>query len=99
MVSSSKDDITVTNITVPLQFYFCRNPGLAFHLLLFNTEVKVKIILPTLAELSEDGAAGSISKGELWVDYIYLDTDERRRFAQQSHEYLIEQLTIPANYN
>ncbi len=29
---------------------------------------------------------------ELWVDYIYLDTDERRRFAQVSHEYLIEQL-------
>ena len=29
---------------------------------------------------------------KLWVDYIYLDTDERRRFAQVSHEYLIEQL-------
>jgi hypothetical protein len=29
---------------------------------------------------------------KLWVDYIYLDTDERRRFAQASHEYLIEQL-------
>jgi hypothetical protein len=28
----------------------------------------------------------------LWVDYIFLDTDERRRFAQLSHEYLIEQL-------
>ena len=28
----------------------------------------------------------------LWADYIYLDTDERRRFAQVSHEYLIEQL-------
>ena len=26
------------------------------------------------------------------VDYIYLDTDERRRFAQGSHEYLIEQI-------
>ena len=26
------------------------------------------------------------------MDYIYLDTDERRRFAQVSHEYLIEQL-------
>jgi hypothetical protein len=25
------------------------------------------------------------------VDYIYLDTEERRRMAQQSHEYLIEQ--------
>lgn len=28
----------------------------------------------------------------LFIDYIYLDTDERRRFAQSSHEYLIEQL-------
>jgi len=28
----------------------------------------------------------------IWADYIYLDTDERRRFAQVSHEYLIEQL-------
>ena len=31
------------------------------------------------------------------VDYIYLDTDERRRFAQSSHEYLIEQLQIQNN--
>jgi hypothetical protein len=29
---------------------------------------------------------------DLFVDYIYLDTDERRRFAQMSHEYLIEQV-------
>ena len=28
----------------------------------------------------------------LWADYIFLDTDERKRFAQLSHEYLIEQL-------
>jgi hypothetical protein len=35
-------------------------------------------------------AAGT--KFNLWADYIYLDTDERRRFAQVSHEYLIEQL-------
>jgi hypothetical protein len=28
----------------------------------------------------------------VYVDYIYLDTDERRRFAQQTHEYLIDQL-------
>ena len=33
-----------------------------------------------------------ISSGDLLVDYIYLDTDERRRFAQVSHEYLIEQV-------
>ena len=29
---------------------------------------------------------------ELYIDYIYLDTEERRRFAQMSHEYLIEQV-------
>ena len=29
---------------------------------------------------------------EVWCDYIFLDTDERRRFAQVSHEYLIEQV-------
>ena len=28
----------------------------------------------------------------LWADYVYLDTEERRRFAQVAHEYLIEQL-------
>ena len=34
----------------------------------------------------------SIIRSSLWADYIFLDTDERRRFAQMSHEYLIEQL-------
>ena len=37
---------------------------------------------------------------QLWADYIYLDTDERRRFAQVSHEYLIEQVQhqeVPCN--
>ena len=33
-----------------------------------------------------------LSACSLFVDYIYLDTEERRRFAQVSHEYLIEQL-------
>lgn len=41
----------------------------------------------------------SLGYASLWIDYIYLDTDERRRFAQTSHEYLIEQLqyTGPEN--
>ena len=34
----------------------------------------------------------SLVSVSLFVDYIYLDTDERRRFAQAAHEYLIEQL-------
>jgi len=43
----------------------------------------------TTAAINTDAAISSV---ELLVDYFYLDTDERRRFAQVSHEYLIEQV-------
>lgn len=36
--------------------------------------------------------AQSIVAASLYVDYVFLDTDERRRMAQNPHEYLIEQL-------
>jgi len=29
---------------------------------------------------------------KVWGNYVYLDTEERRRFAQKGHEYLIEQV-------
>ena len=75
-------------VHVPLQFWFNRNPGLALPLIALQYhEVKVSIQLATDAEIS--GTATGI---KLWADYIYLDTDERRRFAQVSHEYLIEQV-------
>ena len=70
-------------IYVPLQFWFCRNPGLSLPLIALQYH-EVKVVLNI-----GDIVAGTI---KLWVDYIYLDTDERRRFAQVSHEYLIEQV-------
>ena len=77
------------NAKVPLQFWFCRNPGLALPLIALQYhEVKVVTTFSTLMP------AGSTTK--LWADYIYLDTDERRRFAQVSHEYLIEQVQFQA---
>ena len=43
--------------------------------------------------LSSTGSANiKFSYAQLYVDYVYLDTEERRRFAQESHEYLIDQL-------
>tara|TARA_X000001036_G_scaffold412213_1_gene425545 strand:- start:2531 stop:4087 length:1557 start_codon:yes stop_codon:yes gene_type:complete len=39
-------------------------------------------------------AASYEFKADLFVDYIYLDTEERKRFSQMSHEYLIDQLQI-----
>ena len=80
--------------TIPLQFWFCRNPGLALPLIALQYhEVKVTIQLENVNRLIRDTVPTTYtSDNNLWVDYIYLDTDERRRFAQQSHEYLIEQV-------
>jgi len=72
---------------IPLQFWFCRNPGLALPLIALQYH-EVKVILNHLITATINGA----SENKLWADYIYLDTDERRRFAQVSHEYLIEQV-------
>ena len=69
---------------LPLQFWFCRNPGLALPLIALQYhEVKLNITFGTMT------AAGNVA---VWCDYVFLDTDERRRFAQVSHEYLIEQV-------
>lgn len=89
-------------IYVPLQFFFNRNVGLALPLIALQYhEVKINLEFRPLAQLlkceDDEGnvqatPAVQMQGASLWVDYIYLDTDERRRFAQVSHEYLIEQL-------
>jgi len=111
-----KAKIVVNKIFLPLNFWFCRNPGLSLPLIALQYhEVKVIMTFETLANLVRgdfatggetaftdsvveaiDGAAVgkfTVTKNfDLYCDYIYLDTDERRRFAQVSHEYLIEQV-------
>ena len=84
---------------VPLQFWFNRNPGLALPLIALQYhEVKVKVSFNAFTDIMQTGGVSgdtfTLTSMKLWVDYIYLDTDERRRFAQQSHEYLIEQLQL-----
>lgn len=102
---------------IPLQWWFCRNPGLAlplialqYHEVKFNLEFAEKSDCYWAGEGVDTVDANGIVTNKTWttnmsavsvpplgtaslfVDYIYLDTDERRRFAQVSHEYLIEQL-------
>jgi len=85
----TRDNTGVSLIQVPLNFWFCRNPGLALPLIALQYhEVKLKFTWG----LSTEVGATVTPTVEVWCDYIYLDTDERRRFAQVSHEYLIEQL-------
>jgi len=80
-------DTEIINPMIPLQFWFCRNPGLALPLIALQYH-EVKVILDHVI----DTTFNDVTHNKLWADYIYLDTDERRRFAQVSHEYLIEQV-------
>ena len=90
---------------IPLQFWFCRNPGLALPLIALQYhEVRINVTLSPATDLVTARTPGSTTVSAaaallpnlkdmaLYIDYIYLDVDERRRFAQQSHEYLIDQL-------
>ncbi len=88
--SIADDSSDVLKLFVPLQFWFCRNPGLALPLIALQYH-EVKVILDHNWAVPEKS---SLLENRLWCDYIYLDTDERRRFAQVSHEYLIEQVQI-----
>ena len=72
---------------IPLRFWFNRNPGLALPLIALQYH-EVKVVL----NLSANQTGTALTGATLWAEYIYLDTDERRRFAQVSHEYLIEQV-------
>lgn len=100
--SSGTGDNLITTLYIPLEFWFCRNIGLALPLIALQYhEVKIKIEFETAVNCVytanesipvADVSGFKLDNPNLWVDYIYLDTDERRRFAQLSHEYLIEQL-------
>ena len=90
--------IPETTLYIPLQFWFCRNPGLALPLIALQYhEVKINLEFREARQCYWGSGrfaneVPQLRAASLYVDYIYLDTDERRRFAQVSHEYLIEQL-------
>ena len=131
-------------IYIPLQFWFCKNPGLALPLIALQYhEVKLNVefnssVTYTHEQSASTNDAGTAADLELsgdidiktgtttisytanaatvtvtrtvtdtlaidtccvFCDYIFLDTDERRRFAQVSHEYLIEQLQFSNSLN
>ena len=122
-------DVEVDGYTlyIPMQFWFCRNAGLALPIIALQYhDVNINIEFRELneciwaVEIKNDNrgdaeenpfqivsyGANAVKTGDsgqnnisinnkntnLYVDYIFLDTDERRRFAQVAHEYLIEQV-------
>ena len=136
-VCAPRNALPETTLYVPLQFWYCRNPGLALPLIALQYhEIKINLDLRPIDEVlwavstlngaapasnnsgnyasytqnqsSGGGQFGACVPGQsykvtqaynqslvaasLYVDYVFLDTDERRRMAQNPHEYLIEQL-------
>jgi Large eukaryotic DNA virus major capsid protein/Major capsid protein N-terminus len=112
----SRAGTPLKTLYIPLQFWYCRNPGLAIPLIALQYhEVRINVefeqnynccyadlytgvnSLSTQTGINLGNGVTSVSQlqlvaASLYVDYVYLDTEERRRFAQQSHEYLIDQL-------
>lgn len=89
---------------VPLQFWFNRNPGLALPLIALQYhDVRLYVEMEDLNKLicwsgvtqPNFSAVSSYDSAGIMVDYVYLDSEERRRFAQVGHEYLIEQVQFP----
>lgn len=85
-----------TVLYIPLTFFYTRNPGAALPLIALQYhEVKINIQWQSQefikGNFTSSGNLTAPSQASLYVDYIYLDVEERRRMAQESHEYLIEQ--------
>jgi len=125
-VCAPRNALPETTLYVPLQFWFCTNPGLALPLIALQYhEVKINLDIRPIDEClwavttlsCNSGAVPTSNAGyvnnqytpgrpvpatiaynqslvaaSLYVDYVFLDTDERRRMAQNPHEYLITQL-------
>ena len=97
IVQADNDSATGTSsLYVPLTFFCCRNDGLALPLIALQYhDVRLEFEFEAMNKLHHAAnGAQSVTLGNtsLLVDYIYLDSEERKRFAQASHEYLIEQL-------
>jgi hypothetical protein len=99
-------------LQIPLQFYFCRNPGLYLPLLALQYHpIRINITLAPLNSLYyspqndnplcnvQVNPTCAIKNMMLWGDYVYLDVEERRRFVSTSHEYLIEQVQYTPPYS
>ena len=107
-VCAPRNALPETTLYIPLLFWFCKNPGLALPLIALQYhEVKINLDIRPIGECLWAVKALHLTSGtqsvslayqqslvaaSLYIDYIFLDTDERRKMAQNPHEYLIEQL-------
>ena len=94
---------------IPLQFWFSKgdiSQSLPLIALQYN-DVKIRVRFRGIKKiinaektstpsdvLVSGGDSPKVPTIKLWANYILLDIDERKRFSQNSHEYLIEQVQM-----
>lgn len=93
---------SLSPVYLPFIFFFNRNPGLYLPLIALQYhEVRLDIDCSPVYSTYFSTSVQPV----IWANYVFLDTEERRRFAQKGHEYLIEQVqhtggdTIPGTTN
>jgi hypothetical protein len=98
-VPSSSYGTPEATLYVPLYFFHCRNDGLALPLIAtqyHDTRIEIEFnpVSQLVCQIGDTAVSpsASLTSCSLFVDYVYLDSEERKKFAQASHEYLIEQL-------
>ena len=107
MIQNPAYSPTGGKVFIPLPFFFHQNPGLAVPLIALQYH-EVKFNLEFVDDSTINGIkryswlTDGLNDLKVYVDYAYLDTTERRKFAENAHEYLITQhqqqvQTIPAS--
>jgi len=100
-LTNLNSSLPAATLYIPLQFWFNRNTGLALPLIAlqyhevrldFEFNVASSLICSTKNATPAYTSAPTMTDASLLVNYVYLDSEERRRFAQVGHEYLIEQV-------
>jgi hypothetical protein len=89
MANAGSTTNSTSKVYLPLLFFFNRNPGLYLPLIALQYH-EVRLDFDLTAYYAN--YFGTSNPFEVWANYVYLDTEERRRFAQKGHEYLIEQV-------
>ena len=100
-INSFNDDL---ELIIPMNFWFCKNIGLAIPCIaITNHDIKFNVKWRPFEQLwiSNDANAEPIIpkfEASLFIDFIYLDLKERKKFSSKNHFYLIEQIQTNGDY-
>tara|TARA_B100000214_G_scaffold375479_1_gene362045 strand:- start:3636 stop:5105 length:1470 start_codon:yes stop_codon:yes gene_type:complete len=91
--TTNKVSTNQSSVTIPLNFWFCRHIGLSLPLISIQYhDIILKIEWGINSKINRGGSTSITSLCEVWCDNIFLDSEERKRFGENEHEYLIEQV-------